>query len=73
MFRFMVERLGVSDVNTAKVLWREHFKVYNQSLLALRAGAGFHFDTEEYWDFIRAGAGSFLKPDPAVTDRHLYV
>lgn len=67
VFTFMVERLGVSDAATARALWQEHFRVYNQSLRALRAGAGFTFDTAEYWDFIRAGASDFLKPDPAVS------
>ena len=62
----MVKRLGVSDAATARALWQEHFRVYNQSLRALRAGAGFSFDASEYWDFIRAGASDFLKPDPAV-------
>ena len=63
----MMERLGVSDATTARSLWQEHFRVYNQSLRALRAGAGFSFDTAEYWDFIRAGASDFLRPDPAVS------
>ena len=56
----------MSDAATARALWQEHFRVYNQSLRALRAGAGFSFNTAEYWDFIRAGASDFLKPDPAV-------
>ncbi|KAK9846397.1 hypothetical protein WJX81_002980 [Elliptochloris bilobata] len=65
VFRFMVERLGVRDVATARMLWQEHFRVYNQSLRALRA-ARFSFDTSEYWDFIRAGASDFLRPNPAL-------
>lgn len=63
----MVERLGVSDAATARAVWKQHFSTYNQSLLALRAGAGFRFDTEEYWDAIRSGASDFLRPDPAVS------
>jgi len=67
VFRFMVQRLGISDVATAHGIWKQHFTTYNQSLLALRAGAGFRFDTREYWDCIRAGASDFLRPDPAVS------
>ncbi len=69
VFRFMVQRLGVSDVATARGIWKQHFATYNQSLRALRAGAGFRFDTTEYWDCIRAGASDFLRPDPAVSTR----
>lgn len=36
----------------------------------LRAG-GYQFETEEYWDFIRAGRENYLKPDPKVTNKVL--
>lgn len=60
----MHERLGVPEAD-AQDIWRKAFAAYNQSLKGLKM-SGFEFDEAEYWDYIRQGAESFLKPDPKV-------
>ena len=65
VFKFMEEKLGVPP-DEAIPVWQKAFAKYNQTLKGLRE-SGFVFDTEQYWDYIRAGAEDFLRPDPMVS------
>lgn len=62
---FMVESLGVETMQLAGEIWSVCFKTYNQSLRGLRA-AGYRINETQYWEFIRNGTTSFLKPEPGV-------
>ena len=45
VYEFMATRCaGVDDVAHARVVWEKWFKRYNQTLRALRSGAGYEFD-----------------------------
>lgn len=66
IWEFMVARLGVADLGLAQQLWTVAFRRYNQSLRGLRA-AGYTFDTDEYWRFIRGDTARLLTPRPETT------
>ena len=63
VYEFMATRCaGVDDVAHARVVWEKWFKRYNQTLRALRSGAGYEFDDGEYWRFTRGDAREHLAP-----------
>ena len=66
IFSFMVNHLGVATLSLARELWTVLFRQYNQSLRGLRA-AGYTFDEDVYWRYIRDEASlSLLAPAPDV-------
>ena len=67
VYEFMATRCaGVDDVAEARVVWEKWFKRYNQTLRALRSGAGYEFDAAEYWRFTRGDAREHLAPSADV-------
>ena len=67
VYEFMATRCaGVDDVAEARVVWEKWFKRYNQTLRALRHGAGYEFDAAEYWRFTRGDAREHLAPSADV-------
>eukprot|EP00884_Botryococcus_braunii_P000487 jgi/Botrbrau1/10439/Bobra.0133s0046.1 len=61
---YMHVRLGIPRESTFEIWWRQ-FQRHNQSLKGLRS-AGYDFDTDDYWDYIREGRERFLQHDPEV-------
>ena len=61
-FRFLYDKGFVPRDKSAEAVWKPLFKKYNQTKCGLKA-AGFKFDDEEYWESIRSGMETYLKPD----------
>ena len=62
VFQFMADEYPdkFTDCESAKRAWHPHFRQYNQTLRALRAGLGLIVDTEKYWTVTRGNPSELL-------------
>jgi pyrimidine 5'-nucleotidase len=67
VFDYMVRTCpNVATVDDAREIWARWFKKYNQTLRALRRGAGYEIDEDEYWRVTRGDAREHLAPSEDV-------